>query len=33
VSGINGLGRRTVKAGSQSRRSRGGPHSRVALMS
>lgn len=31
VSGINGFGRRTVKAESQSRRSRGGPQSSVAL--
>ena len=33
VSGINGFGRRTVKAESQSRRSRGGPQSSVALTS
>jgi hypothetical protein len=33
VSGINGFGRRTVRAESQSRRSRGGPHSSVALTS
>ena len=33
VSGINGFGRRTVKVQSQSRRSRGGPHSSVALTS
>jgi len=32
VSGINGFGRRTVKAESQSRRSRGGPQSSVALL-
>jgi hypothetical protein len=32
VSGINGVGRRTVKAESQSRRSRGGPQSSVALL-
>ncbi len=31
VSGINGFGRRTVMAKSQSRRSRGGPQSSVAL--
>jgi len=31
VSGINGFGRRTVRAESQSRRSRGGPQSSVAL--
>ena len=33
VSGINGFGRRTVSAESQSRRSRGGPQSSVALTS
>jgi hypothetical protein len=33
VSGINGFGRRTVTAQSQSRSSRGGPHSSVALTS
>lgn len=33
VSGINGFGRRTVKAESQSRRGRGGPQSSVALTS
>jgi hypothetical protein len=33
VSGINGLGRRTVRAESQSRSRRGGPHSSVALTS
>ncbi|HAF24280.1 MAG TPA: hypothetical protein DCK93_15470 [Blastocatellia bacterium] len=33
VSGINGFGRRTVRAESQSRRSRGGPQSSVALTS
>ena len=33
VSGINGFGRRTVRAESQSRRSRGGPQSSVALRS
>jgi hypothetical protein len=33
VSEINGFGRRTVKAESQSRRSRGGPQSNVALTS
>jgi hypothetical protein len=33
VSGINGFGRRTVMVQSQSRSSRGGPHSSVALMS
>ena len=33
VSGINGFGRRTVTAESQSRRSRGGPPSSVALTS
>ncbi|MFN2515318.1 MAG: hypothetical protein ABR556_03815 [Pyrinomonadaceae bacterium] len=33
VSGINGFGRRTARANSQSRRSRGGPQSRVALRS
>ena len=33
VSGINGFGRRTVRAQSQSRRSRGGPRSSVALTS
>lgn len=33
VSGINGFGRRTVRAASRSRRSRGGPHSSVALTS
>lgn len=33
VSGINGFGRRTVKAESQSRKSRGGPQSSVALTS
>jgi hypothetical protein len=31
VSGINGVGRRTVKANSHSRRGRGGPQSSVAL--
>jgi len=31
VSGVNGFGRRTVMAESQSRRSRGGPRSSVAL--
>ncbi len=33
VSGINGFGRRTVRAESQSRSSRGGPQSSVALTS
>ena len=33
VSGINGFGRRTVKAESLSRRSRGGSQSSVALIS
>jgi hypothetical protein len=33
VSGINGFGRRTVRAESHSRRSRGGPQSSVALSS
>ena len=33
VSGINGLGRRTVRAESQPRGSRGGPQSSVALTS
>jgi hypothetical protein len=33
VSGINGFGRRTVRAESQSRRSRRGPQSNVALTS
>ena len=33
VSGINGFGRRTVMAESQSRRSRGGSQSSVALRS
>jgi len=33
VSGLNGFGRRTVRAESQSRRSRGGPQSSVALTS
>jgi hypothetical protein len=33
VSGINGFGRRTVIAESQSLSSRGGPHSSVALTS
>jgi hypothetical protein len=33
VSGINGFGRRTVRANSRSRRSRGGPPSSVALTS
>ena len=33
VSGINGFGRRTVKPESQSRKSRGGPQSDVALTS
>jgi hypothetical protein len=33
VSGINGFGRRTVRAESQSRSSRGGPQSSVALSS
>ena len=33
VSGINGFGRRTVKAESESRGSRGGPQSSVALTS
>ena len=33
VSGINGFGRRTVTAESQSRRGRGGPQSSVALTS
>ena len=33
VSGINGFGRRTVMAESQSRRSRRGPQSSVALTS
>ena len=33
VSGINGFGRRTVMAESQSRRGRGGPQSSVALTS
>jgi hypothetical protein len=33
VSGINGFGRRTVKAESQSRSSRRGPQSSVALTS
>jgi hypothetical protein len=33
VNGINGFGRRTVSAESQSRRSRGGPQSSVALTS
>ncbi len=33
VSGINGFGRRTVTAETQSRRSRGGPQSSVALTS
>ncbi|HEY3041669.1 MAG TPA: hypothetical protein VGJ66_23235 [Pyrinomonadaceae bacterium] len=33
VSGINGFGRRTVGAASQSRRSRRGPQSSVALTS
>jgi hypothetical protein len=33
VSGINGFGRRTVRAESQSRRSRRGPQSSVALTS
>jgi hypothetical protein len=33
VSGINGFGRRTVRAKSRSRRSRGGPQSSVALTS
>jgi hypothetical protein len=33
VSGINGFGRRTVRTQAQSRRSRGGPHSNVALTS
>ena len=33
VSGINGFGRRTVRAESQSRRRRGGPQSSVALTS
>jgi len=33
VSGINGLGRRTVRAESQSRSRRGGPQSSVALTS
>jgi hypothetical protein len=32
VSGINGFGRRTVRSDSQSRSSRGGPQSSVALM-
>ena len=32
VSGINGFGRRTVRSKSQSRSSRGGPQSSVALM-
>jgi hypothetical protein len=32
VSGINGFGRRTVRSESQSRSSRGGPQSSVALM-
>ena len=33
VSGINGFGRRTVRAESQSRSRRGGPQSSVALTS
>jgi hypothetical protein len=33
VSGINGFGRRTVRAESRSRRGRGGPQSSVALTS
>jgi hypothetical protein len=33
VSGINGFGRRTVRAESQARSSRGGPQSSVALTS
>ena len=33
VSGVNGFGRRTVRADSQSHRSRGGPQSSVALTS
>jgi hypothetical protein len=33
VSGVNGFGRRTARAESQSRRSRGGPQSSVALTS
>ena len=33
VSGINGFGRRTVRAESQARSSLGGPQSSVALMS
>ena len=33
VSGINGFGRRTARAKSRSRRSRGGPQSSVALTS
>jgi len=33
VSGINGFGRRTVRAESHSRRGRGGPQSSVALTS